>query len=67
MRKKKTYTCRACGKSPLTKDEVGVSKKLLDGEALFCLPCLAAYLEVAEQDLLDKIEEFKEQGCELFA
>lgn len=60
--------CIACRKEPLTKDEIGINKKLL-GEQIdcfYCLDCLADYLEVASQDLLDKIEEFKEEGCKLF-
>ena len=28
--------------------------------------CLAAYLETSKEDILAKIEEFKEQGCTLF-
>ena len=60
--------CQACGKRPLSRDEIGVHRKLLDenAESLYCLACLADYLEVGEQDLLDKIEEFKNEGCALF-
>lgn len=32
----------------------------------FCLPCLAESLDVTEEELLAKIEEFKAQGCKLF-
>ena len=35
-------------------------------ETLYCLDCLAEYLDVSTQDILDKIEEFKEEGCKLF-
>lgn len=61
-------TCISCGKEPLTKDEIGINKKLLDEqiECFYCMDCLADYLEVDSQDLLDKIEEFKEEGCKLF-
>lgn len=64
----KNCSCIACGKAILSKDEVGICKKLLgeDVESFYCLPCLAEYLEVEEQDILDKIEEFKEEGCSLF-
>ena len=50
------------------KDEIGINKKLLgsDVEAFYCLGCLADYLEVEPQDILDKIEEFKAEGCKLF-
>lgn len=64
----KKHRCVACGKEPLTKDEVGINKKLL-GEstaAFYCMDCLAEYLGVTVQDIEDKIEEFKEQGCKLF-
>ena len=61
-------TCIACGKEPLSKDEIGINKKLLGEqvENFYCMECLADYLEVETQDLLDKIEEFKEEGCKLF-
>jgi len=32
----------------------------------FCLRCFADYLSCSEDDLLIKIEEFKELGCGLF-
>ena len=61
-------TCIACGKEPLSKDEIGINKKLLGEQVgnFYCMDCLADYLEVKTQDLLDKIEEFKEEGCKLF-
>ena len=67
--KEKHMTCIACGKEPLTKDEVGICKKLLgDNTSMFyCLPCFAEYLAVTEQDILEKIQEFKEEGCKLFS
>lgn len=63
-----TESCVSCGKYGLTKNEIGINKKLIDGnaETFYCLSCLADYLEVEEQDILDKIEEFKEEGCVLF-
>lgn len=60
--------CIICGKKNLTRNELGINKKLL-GENItqfYCLDCLAEYLEVTPQDILDKIEEFKEEGCKLF-
>lgn len=33
---------------------------------MFCLSCLAEQLEVTEEELVDKINEFKEEGCKLF-
>ena len=63
-----TITCVACGKTDLTRNEIGINKKLL-GENIknfYCLDRLAEYLDVTPQDILDKIEEFKEEGCKLF-
>ena len=60
--------CYVCGKTPLSKDEVGITKKLIDKKTkvFYCLSCLAEQLEVTEEELLAKIEEFKEEGCTLF-
>jgi len=63
---RKQYACFSCGKKPLSKNEIGVNKKLLDADNFYCLECLAEYLETDIENILDKIEEFKEQGCELF-
>lgn len=62
------YVCVSCGKENLTKDEIGINIKLLgEGiESYYCLDCFAEYLGVTVQDVLDKIEEFKEDGCKLF-
>ena len=59
--------CRECGEV-LTKDEIGLTKKLLDMEAkeFFCFHCMAEYLEVEEEFLRAKVEEFKDEGCTLF-
>ncbi len=60
--------CVICGKECLGKDTIGINKKLL-GEKIdnfYCMDCLADYLECTVQELLDKIEEFKEEGCKLF-
>lgn len=61
-------SCISCGKNQLSKDEIGINKKLINEnvENYYCLDCLANYLEVSTQDILDKIEEFKEEGCTLF-
>ena len=60
--------CVACGKNPLSKNEVGINKKLLGMKVtkFYCLDCLANLLEAQPQDILDKIEEFKNGGCKLF-
>lgn len=64
----KNYICVACGKINLDKDTVGVNRKLLgtDIESFYCMDCLADYLGCTSQDIIEKIEEFKEEGCKLF-
>lgn len=60
--------CVICGKENLDRDTIGINKKLL-GESVdnfYCMDCLADYLGCTVQELLDKIEEFKEEGCKLF-
>jgi hypothetical protein len=64
----KKKNCYICGKEALSKNEIGLTKKLLDKDTkyFYCLDCLAEYLEVDTEFLLAKIKEFKEQGCKLF-
>jgi len=63
----KKSKCHIC-ESVLNKTEIGLSKKLFDikTERFYCLSCLSNYLDVTIEDLLEKVEEFKEQGCDLF-
>lgn len=60
--------CYVCGKSPLSKDEIGLTKKLIDKKSVtfYCISCLADQLEVTQEELMAKVEEFKEEGCTLF-
>ena len=60
--------CLACRKTPLDKDTIGINKKMLgtDVKAFYCMDCLADYLGCTIEELLDKIEEFKDEGCTLF-
>ena len=60
--------CIICGKNDLEKNTIGINKKLLGTEILnfYCMDCLAEYLDCTVEELFDKIEEFKEQGCTLF-
>lgn len=62
------YICVACGESITEKDTIGINKKLLGTsiKTFYCMPCLADYLGTTVEDLEDKIEEFKEEGCKLF-
>ena len=48
--------CIACGKKLLGKDIAN----------FYCMDCLADFLGCTVDDLLDKIEEFKDEGCTLF-
>lgn len=64
----KTQKCKTCFRTPLSKDEIGINRKLLgtDITTFFCMNCLADYLDCTIEELLDKIEEFKNEGCTLF-
>ena len=60
--------CIICRQNNLSKNTVGINKKLLgeDIENFYCMDCLAEYLGCTVEELLEKIEEFKEEGCKLF-
>lgn len=60
--------CYVCGKAPLSKDEIGLTKKLIakNTSNFYCVDCLADFLEVTVDELSAKLEEFKEEGCTLF-
>ncbi len=60
--------CEVCGRDSIEKDVIALNKKLYNKnvKTFYCLKCMAENLEVTEEDLLDKIEEFKEDGCTLF-
>ena len=62
------YECLACGKNELSKDTIGINKKMLGKgiKTFYCMVCLADYLGCTVDDLLEKIEEFKDEGCTLF-
>ncbi len=60
--------CIACLKENLDKNTIGINKKLL-GESVntfYCIDCLADFLDTTVEELKDKIEEFKDEGCDLF-
>ena len=59
--------CMTCS-TQLRKDHIALNKKLLGRNIIkfMCLECLAKYIDCTVDDLLIKIEEFKEQGCSLF-
>lgn len=60
--------CVACGKINLDKDTIGINKKMLGTSIknFYCMECLADYLGCTVEDLIEKIEEFKDEGCILF-
>jgi hypothetical protein len=64
----KLIGCSFCEKENLSRDEVGLNKKLIHRqiERMMCLTCMAAYFETTEMELQEKIEDFKRQGCALF-
>lgn len=64
----KNNYCIGCGEDLLEKDTIALNRKLLGRniDKFYCLECLANYLEVTIDELNEKIEEFKDQGCTLF-
>ena len=59
--------CARCGR-PLSRDEIAVTKKLINrgASAWYCVACLAAHFEVSEAAIRERIAYFKETGCTLF-
>lgn len=59
--------CVNCG-APVSQNEIGLSKKLIsrDTKMFYCLKCLAERFDVTEERLIEKIAEFKKNGCMLF-
>ncbi len=64
----KQVSCANCDKENLSKDEIGLNKKLIHPqiERMMCMRCIAAYFEITEEELEEMIERFKRQGCVLF-
>ena len=60
--------CRQCGRG-LTADEIGLYRKTVHrgAETFLCITCLAGFYHCEESLLEKKIEQFREQGCMLFA
>ena len=55
-------------KAPLGCDDVAIYRKMVlrCATEFMCIDCLAEYLGCTVEELLEKIEEFKEEGCKLF-
>lgn len=64
----KRIDCFICGKKSLTRNEIGLNKKLIgqDVEKFHCIDCLAEYLEISTEELSEKVQDFKDTGCPLF-
>ena len=64
----KQINCAYCDKENLSKNEIGLNKKLIHRqiERMMCLTCLAAYFEMTEEKLKEMIDRLKQQGCSLF-
>lgn len=64
---KKIVKCIVCGET-VEKVSEALCKKLFDPKTkkIMCLSCLANELDVEEDELLEKAEEFKNSGCTLF-
>jgi biotin operon repressor len=64
----KRVDCYICGKENLAHNEIGLNKKLIgrDVKKLHCLQCLADYLELSVDELEERVQEFKDAGCDLF-
>jgi hypothetical protein len=64
----KSVDCYICGKKNLTRNEIGLNKKLIghDVKKHHCLSCLADYLEISVDELEERILIFKSSGCVLF-
>lgn len=64
----KKIDCYVCGKENLTRNEIGLNKKLIGEKVIkfHCLKCLSDYLEVSAEELEERIQEFNDAGCVLF-
>ena len=60
--------CHRCGRANLSRDEVGLNRKVVNRavERFLCLSCLAAEFGESEEALLDFADRLRAQGCTLF-
>ena len=58
--------CKQCG-APLTRDEVGLTKKLINRSCTeyLCYRCMASHFQVTVELLREKVRQFREMGCTL--
>ena len=68
MSGEKQVDCSYCDRERLSKDEIGLNKKLIHSQVkkMMCITCLAGYFEMTGEDLEELIDRFKRQGCKLF-
>ena len=61
------FNCKQCAQR-LTRDEVAVTKKLINRGAteFMCAKCLADYYNVDESAVRERMEYFRSTGCTLF-
>ena len=59
--------CKICG-AELTRDEIGLTKKLINRGAteFLCIPCLAKKFDMTEEECRTLIAHFRDAGCHLF-
>lgn len=59
--------CVKCRK-PLSFDEIAATKKLINRgiETFYCIDCLAQAFDVSRENIEEKIQYFKDNGCTLF-
>lgn len=59
--------CIVCCR-PVTSDEMAMTRKLINRGAtqFLCLPCLARRFDAAVEELLERMQAFKDMGCTLF-
>lgn len=60
--------CRECGKA-LTGDEIAIYRKLIcrTAQSFLCKECQASYFGCSTALLDEKIRQYRESGCFLFA
>ncbi len=68
MGRRKQINCAYCDKENLSKNEIGLNKKLINQnvERMMCITCMATHFETTEEELKEIIEKYKQHGCELF-
>ncbi len=59
--------CIKCG-GPVSHTERGLHLKMINRGAkeFMCIHCLSEYIDVSEEELMRKAEQFKKMGCSMF-